>query len=156
MNQLNAMKVFRRVVDLNGFSTAARDLGMSNAAISKNVSDLEAHLGAQLLVRTTRRISVTEIGQAYYRRCVSILKDLEEADLTAGSSAAEPRGRLRVNAPMSFGLLHVVPLISNFLSQYEEIGVDTDEAAGLTYQQVEALVPRGGGGGGPWFQRSDR
>ena len=124
MNQLNAIKIFRRVIELNGFSAAAGELGMSNAAISKNVSDLEAHLGAQLLVRTTRRMSLTEVGEAYYRRCVSILQDLEEADLTAGSNSAEPRGRLRINAPMSFGLLQVAPLISRFLFQYEQIEVD--------------------------------
>ncbi|RBP51070.1 LysR family transcriptional regulator [Arenicella xantha] len=124
MNQLNAMRVFRRVVELNGFSAAARELGISNAAISKNVSDLEAHLGAQLLVRTTRRLSVTEVGDAYYRRCVAILQDLEEADLTAASNSCEPRGRLRVNAPMSFGLLHVAPLVSEFLFQYQDIEVE--------------------------------
>lgn len=124
MNQLTAIKIYRRVVELNGFSAAARKLGISTAAVSKHISDLETHLGAQLLVRTTRRISVTEVGDAYYRSCVGILQDLEEADTTASSNSAEPRGRLKVNAPMSFGLLHVAPLIAKFLSQHEEIEVD--------------------------------
>ncbi len=124
MNQLTAMKVFKRVVELNGFSAAARELKLSNAAVSKNVSDLEAHLDTQLLVRTTRRMSVTEAGDAYYRKCVRILQDLEDADINAGLHTSKPRGRLRVNAPMSFGLLHLAPLVSEFLRAYEEIEVE--------------------------------
>ncbi len=124
MNQLTAIHVFKRVVELNGFSTAARDLGLSNAAVSKNINELEAHLGTQLLVRTTRRISVTEAGEAYYRRCIRILDDLAEADQEAGSAALAPRGRLRINAPMSFGILHLAPAITDFLDRYEEVKVD--------------------------------
>jgi len=148
MNQLTAIRVFRRVVELNGFSAAARELGMSNAAISKNVSDLEAHLGAQLLVRTTRRISVTEVGDAYYRRCVNILQDLQEADLTASSNSAEPRGQLRVNAPMSFGLLHLAPLVSDFLSHHEGIEVDlvlNDRVVDLIDGDFDVALRIGGG-----------
>lgn len=118
------MKVFRRVVDANGFSAAARELGISNAAVSKHISDLEAYLGAQLLVRTTRRMSVTEVGQDYYQRCLSILQNIEDADLAAGSASMAPRGKLRVNAPMSFGLLHVAPLVSEFLLKYQGIEID--------------------------------
>ncbi len=124
MNQLNAIKVFKRVVELNSFSAAARALRMSNAAVSKSVSDLENHLGTQLLVRTTRRISVTEAGENYFQRCTSILQDLEEADLSASSNSREPRGRLKINAPMSFGLLRIAPLISDFLSLHQEIEID--------------------------------
>jgi len=118
------MNAFKRVVELQGFSAAARDLGLSNAAISKNISELEAHIGAQLLVRTTRRLTVTEVGNEYYKNCVDILREIEEAELTAGSNSAKPRGLLRINVPMSFGLLHLAPLISKFLTQNPEIQVD--------------------------------
>ena len=124
MNQLTAMLVFKRVVELNGFSAAARDLGLSNAAVSKNVNELETHLAAQLLVRTTRRVSVTEVGEAYYRRCIGILDDLDEANRIASAHAATPCGQLRVNAPMSFGILHLAPAISEFMERYDEINVD--------------------------------
>ncbi|MDJ0894998.1 MAG: LysR family transcriptional regulator [Alphaproteobacteria bacterium] len=124
MNQLTAMQAFKRVVELNSFTAAARDLGLSNAAVSKNISELEAHLGVQLVTRTTRRISVTEVGEAYYARCVRILDDLAEADQRAGSASSTPRGRLRINAPMSFGILHLAPAISDFLDRHAKIEVD--------------------------------
>ncbi|MGI9384954.1 MAG: LysR family transcriptional regulator [Methyloligellaceae bacterium] len=124
MDQLTAMRVFRRVVELQGFSAAARDLGLSNAAVSKNVSELEAHLGTRLLNRTTRRMSLTEPGQGYYQRCVRILEDIEDADLAMSQLQAAPRGTLRVSAPMSFGLLHLAPAIPAYLQRYSEVSVD--------------------------------
>ncbi len=124
MDRFTALRVFKRVVELNGFTAAARDLGLSNAAVSKNVNELEAHLGARLLTRTTRRMSLTEAGEAYYHRCVRILEDLEEADTVVTSMAAAPRGVLRVTAPMSLGLVRLSGVIPRFLARYPEVKID--------------------------------
>src|SRR5690606_8618404 len=115
------MKVFRRVVELEGPSAAARDLGLSNAAVSKNVSELEAELGVRLLTRTTRRSSVTEAGEAYYRRCVRVLEELDEARDEVAELANTPRGTLRITAPVSFGLTHLSPVIPAFLERYPSL-----------------------------------
>lgn len=124
MDQFTAMKVFRRVVELEGFSAAARDLKLSNAAVSKNVSELEADLGVRLLTRTTRRLSVTEAGEAYYKRCVRVLEELEEARDEASELAHTPRGTLRISAPVSFGLMHLAQAIPKFLELYPGLQVD--------------------------------
>lgn len=124
MDKLLAMRTFRRVVELGGFSAAARDLDLSNAGVSKHVKDLERALGTALLVRTTRKVAATEAGRAYYDRCVRILDEVEEAELALTALNAAPRGRLRVNAPMSFGLLHVAPLIAAFHERCPEVRLD--------------------------------
>ncbi|PWR21177.1 LysR family transcriptional regulator [Zavarzinia aquatilis] len=124
MDRLAAMAVFRRVVELGSFAGAARDLNLSNAATSKHVAALEAHLGAQLLHRTTRRLALTETGQAVYERCVRVLDDVGDLEAAVGQMEAQPRGRLRVNAPMSFGLSDLGPVLPRFLDRYPEITVD--------------------------------
>lgn len=124
MDKLLAMRTFRRVVELGGFSAAARDLDLSNAGVSKHVKDLEQALGTALLTRTTRKVAATEAGRGYYERCVRILDEVEEAELALTVLNAAPRGRLRVNAPMSFGLLHVAPLIAPFHDRCPEVRLD--------------------------------
>lgn len=124
MDRLAAMAVFRRVVELGSFAGAARDLNLSNAATSKHVAALEAHLGAQLLHRTTRRLALTETGQAVYERCVRVLDDVTDLEAAVGQMEAQPRGRLRINAPMSFGLSDLGPLLPRFLERYPDITVD--------------------------------
>ena len=127
MDKLTSIKAFTRVVQDGGFAAAARELRLSRSAVSKYVIDLERDLGVQLLVRTTRSTSPTENGQAYYERCVAILADLEEADLAVTRLQAEPRGMLRVNAPMSFGTLHLGPAIADFKEAFvlwRGIGID--------------------------------
>lgn len=124
MDRFTALRVFKHVVELNGFTAAARDLGLSNAAVSKNVNALEDHLGARLLTRTTRRMSLTEAGEAYYQRCARILEDLEEADAVVTSMSAAPRGLLRVTAPMSLGLIRLSGAIPTFLARYPEVKID--------------------------------
>lgn len=124
MDQFTAMKVFTRVVELEGFSAAARNLGLSNAAVSKNVSELEADLGVRLLTRTTRRLSVTEAGEAYYKRCVRVLEELNEARDEVSELAHTPRGKLRLSAPVSFGLMHLAQAIPKFLELYPGLTVD--------------------------------
>src|ERR1700752_4151679 len=124
MDRLDTLRSFRRVVELGGFSAAARDLGLSNAAISKHVAQLESRLGARLLQRTTRRLSVTEPGQAYYERTARLLDDLAEADDAVSLMQAAPRGTLRVNAPMSFGIQYLAPVLPDFLARCPEVSID--------------------------------
>jgi DNA-binding transcriptional LysR family regulator len=147
VDQLTAMRVFRRVVELQSFSAAARDLSLSNAAVSKNMSELESLLGVQLINRTTRRMSVTESGRAYYSRCVQILDDIAEANVAVGQLGAKPRGTLRVNAPMSFGLRYLAPAVPEFLVRYRDVAVDlvmNDRYVDLIEEGFDVAV-RGGG-----------
>src|SRR5215475_11576813 len=123
MDKLISIKAFTKVVQHGGFAAAARELNLSRSAVSKYVIELEQALGVQLLVRTTRSASPTENGQAYYERCIRILSDLEEADLAVTQLQAEPRGLLRVNAPMSFGTLHLGRAIADFMGKYPELQI---------------------------------
>jgi DNA-binding transcriptional LysR family regulator len=123
MDKLASLRAFVKVVELGSFSEAGRQLRLSRSAVSKYVIDLEQALGVQLLVRTTRSVAATENGQAYYERCLAILADLEEADLAVTRLQAEPRGILRVNAPMSFGTLHLGRAIADLMEQYPELRV---------------------------------
>src|SRR5919198_78170 len=123
MDKLASIRAFAKVVELSSFSQAARELGLSRSAVSKHVLELEEHLGVQLLNRTTRKTAPTENGQAYYERAVAILADLDEADLAVTQAQAEPRGLLRVNAPMSFGTLHLGRAIADFMQRYPELQI---------------------------------
>ncbi len=143
MDKLSAMTVFRRVVELEAFAAAARDLRISSASVSKQVSRLEEGLGVRLLNRTTRRLSLTEAGQAYYERCARILDDVAEAESEVSSAAASPRGRLRVSAPMSFGIRHIGPILPAFLSRYPDITVDlalSDRTVDLLEEGVDVAL----------------
>lgn len=123
MDRLTAMEIFTNVVEFEGFSAAASRLGISRASVSKQVIQLEESLGARLLNRTTRRVSVTEVGEAYYERCKRVLAEVEEADQLVEQLHSEPRGTLKVSAPMSFGVAHVGPAVSEFLSEYRELAI---------------------------------
>jgi DNA-binding transcriptional LysR family regulator len=123
MDKLASIRAFTKVVEHGSFSEAGRELRLSRSAVSKYVIDLEQDLGVQLLTRTTRKASATESGLAYYERCLSILADLDEADLIASRLQAEPRGVLRVNAPMSFGTLHLGRAVADFVEKYAELKV---------------------------------
>ena len=135
MDKLTSIKAFTRVVQDGGFAAEARALRLSRSAVSKYVIDLERDLGVQLLVRTTRSTSPTENGQAYYERCVAILADLEEADRAVTRLQAEPRGMLRVNAPMSFGTLHLGPAIADFMKKYPALHIQLI----LSDQQIDPV-----------------
>ena len=124
MENLSAMIVFARVVEAKSFSTAARQLGMSKSTVSKHVSRLEDRLGARLLNRTTRRLSPTEVGLAFYERCARIATEVEEAEAAAMRLQSSPRGTLKVNAPMSFAVLHIAPAIPEFVARHPELSVD--------------------------------
>ncbi len=124
MDRLTAMVVFAQVVEAASFSGAARRLGISKSSVSKHVAQLEDRLGAQLLHRTTRRLSLTEAGRAFYERCAQIVREVEEAELEVGRSHAAPQGLLKVNAPMSFGQLRLAPVLAEFLARHPRVRVE--------------------------------
>ena len=123
-DRLSAMEAFARVAEARSFSEAARRLGASKSLVSRQVAALEAELGARLLHRTTRRLTLTEAGQGYYEHVARILTEIADANLSVTRLQAQPRGRLRVNAPMSFGFLHLAPAIPDFLAACPEIEID--------------------------------
>jgi DNA-binding transcriptional LysR family regulator len=122
-NRAAEMDVFVRVIDLGGFTPAARDLGLTPSAVSKLVSRLEARLNARLLNRSTRALQLTPEGRAFYDRAVGILADMEEAEREAAAGAC-PLGHLSVNSNVPFGMRYVLPLIPDFLAKYPEVTVD--------------------------------
>ena len=117
------MTAFVNVVETGGFAAAARQLGMTRSAVNKSVIQLENELGVQLLQRTTRRVSPTDSGLAFYDRCVNILAAVEEAEIAVSQIHQEPKGTLRINAPMTFGILHLSGAIAQFMQQYPDVQV---------------------------------
>ena len=135
MEPYAGIAVFTRVAETGSFSAAARDLGLSKSAVSKRVAALEDRLGARLINRTTRRLSLTEVGVAFYERAVRILAELEEAEQAISRLQGEPRGTLRINMPMSFGIGHVAPALADFMARYPDLRV----AMELTDRQVDLI-----------------
>ena len=123
MDRLTSLTAFVRVVDAGGFSAAGRKLNMSTTMVSNHVQALEERLGARLLNRTTRKVSLTEVGKAYYERCTQILADIEQADDIAGALQSTPRGTLRI-----YTNTHIVqflaPVVAEFLASYPDVKVD--------------------------------
>jgi len=123
MDKLSSLRAFVKVVETSSFSEAGRRLRLSRSAVSKYVAELEEDLGVQLLSRTTRRVTPTENGQAYFERALAILADLDAADHAVSQLQATPRGLLRVNAPMSFGTMQLGPVLAAFMKQYPELQI---------------------------------
>lgn len=123
MDRLEAMSILLLTIDKGSFTAAARTLGMPLPTVSRKVSELEAHLGVQLLVRSTRRLALTEAGAAYAETARRILGEVEEAERVAAGEFAAPRGELVITAPVLFGQLHVLPIVTEFLAAYPEIRV---------------------------------
>jgi DNA-binding transcriptional LysR family regulator len=123
MDRLTSLTAFVRVVDSGGFSAAGRHLNMSTTMVSNHVQSLEDRLGARLLNRTTRKVSLTEIGKAYYDRCTQILADLEQADDIAGAMQSTPRGTLRIYAATHI-IPFIAPVVGEFLAAYPDVKVD--------------------------------
>jgi DNA-binding transcriptional LysR family regulator len=124
MDHLTALKVFRQVVEQGGFAAASRQLGLSPAAVSKNIAELEAHVAVRLLNRTTRRMSLTEAGRQYYEKVARILDDLHDADMSMGPLQQEPTGTLRVSAPMSLSLTLLATAMPRFLARHPRLSLD--------------------------------
>jgi DNA-binding transcriptional LysR family regulator len=124
MDRMASMATFTKVVGAGSFSAAAREMQVSQALVTKQIQELESWLGARLLNRTTRRLSLTEVGTAFHERAARIIEAVEEAKCAAGALQTVPRGRLRINAPVSFGLLHLAPAVSDFLSRFPDVSVE--------------------------------
>ncbi|WP_370269863.1 LysR family transcriptional regulator [Nioella sp.] len=124
MDRLTEMEAFATVVDQGGFTDAAKKMGISKSAVSKHVSSLETRLGARLLNRTTRRVSPTEIGLAYYDRARRVLNDAGEADALVTAMQSAPSGMLRVSVATDFGVNHLSPILGDFLHAYPDITVN--------------------------------
>jgi DNA-binding transcriptional LysR family regulator len=124
MDRIESMGVFAKVVAKQSFSGAARELRLSQAAVSKHVRALEDWLGAQLLNRTTRRLNVTEIGALVYERCERILDQIDEVQQSTSALQTAPRGVLHLAAPISFGITQLGPALADYLSRYPEVVVD--------------------------------
>ena len=123
-DDLEGMAIFARVVEAKSFSAAARRLGLSKSVVSKAVNRLERTLGARLLHRTTRAMSVTEAGAAFYAHCARIVEEAEQARLAVGRLHTEPRGLLRISASVAFGTLHIAPALPEFLARHPELRID--------------------------------
>ena len=121
MDTLTAMKVYCSVVENDSLAGAARTLNISPSVVSKQLSALEDRLGVRLLNRTTRRVSVTEVGTAYYDRCKRIIADVDEAEVAVSRSHSQPRGMLRITAPSTFAHRHVTPHLPKFIDRYPEV-----------------------------------
>src|SRR5881394_993144 len=122
MDRLTSLTAFVRVADCGGFSAAGRRLHMSTTMVSNHVQSLEERLGVRLLNRTTRKVSLTEVGKAYYDRCLQILDELDDADNVAQSLQSTPRGRLHLNGSISIPRL-IAPVIAEFTGLYPEVTI---------------------------------
>ena len=141
-NRIAEMEVFVRVVDLGGFTTAAREFRLTPSAVSKLMSRLEARLSTRLINRSTRRLQLTPEGQAFYARAVRILADLDEAEREAGTGAS-PRGHLRVNSNLPWGTRYVLPLVPAFLAQHPDVTLDlvlTDTVIDLMQERADIAI----------------
>lgn len=123
MELLKEMAIFVNVVDCGGFSAASRQLGITTSAVSRHVARLEAHMGGRLLQRTTRSLSLTELGAQVYAGCVRMVASAREVQALAGSYSARPTGVIRVTAPIVFGQLWLAPRLPGFLEMYPEVDV---------------------------------
>jgi DNA-binding transcriptional LysR family regulator len=143
MDRLEAMHVFVTVADLRGFAPAARKLQLSPSAVTRLIAALEDRLGARLLQRTTRSVTLTDIGARYLERARRILADVEEADGSAREERNRPSGRLVVSAPLGFGRLHVSPVMTDYLKRYPEVTAElrlSDNLVNLVEDAVDAAV----------------
>ena len=126
MDRFADMQMFVKVVESASISAAAERLNVAKSAVSRRLAELEARLGVQLLQRTTRRLNLTDSGRSFYERSLRILADLEEAELAVSQAHGALSGKLRVALPLSFGLLHLVPLINEFAAAHPEVEFELD------------------------------
>jgi DNA-binding transcriptional LysR family regulator len=143
MDRIDAMQAFVAVADLQGFAPAARRLGMSPSGLTRLIAALEERLGARLLQRTTRSVTLTDVGARYLERARRILADVEEAERAAEGERTRPGGRLVVSAPLGFGRLHVSPVVSAYLMRYPDVSADlrlSDRMVNLVEDGVDLAV----------------
>ncbi|HEX7969963.1 MAG TPA: LysR family transcriptional regulator, partial [Stellaceae bacterium] len=145
MDRITSMTAFVQVVDQGSFSGAAKRLELSPAMVTSHVQSLEKRLGIQLLNRTTRKVSVTEAGRAFYERCIQILAEVEEAEAAASELHSTPRGRLRVNTSAALARV-VAPLIAEYVAMYPEVSFDlimTDHMVDLVEEGFDLALRAG-------------
>ena len=143
MDRLQAITAFVTVVEAGSFARAAQRLDASVSAVSRHVAELEAHLDARLLNRTTRRLSLTEAGAAFHERCVQLLADLEEAEQGASQGGATPRGTLKLTCPITYGVRMLAPAIAAFVARHAQVRVDvelSDHAVDLVDEGIDLAV----------------
>jgi DNA-binding transcriptional LysR family regulator len=141
-NRAAEMEVFVRVVDLGGFTAAAREFRLTPSGVSKLVSRLESRLNSRLVHRSTRKLQLTPEGQAFYDRAVRVLADMDEAEREA-AVGAYPRGHLRVNSSLPFGMRHIMPLVPRFLAQNPEMTLDlvfSDTVVDLMQERADVAI----------------
>jgi DNA-binding transcriptional LysR family regulator len=142
INRSGEMEVFARVVELGGFSPAARALRMTPSAISKLVARLEARLGVRLMIRSTRKLQLTEEGATFHQHALRVLNDLDEAE-RAVAACQLPRGKLRVHSNVPFGMLYLLPLVPRFMARHPEVQLDitiTDQVIDLMDERAEIAI----------------
>lgn len=147
LDRITDLAAFVRVSDARSFTIAAEQLGLSRSAVGKCVVRLEDNLGVRLLHRTTRSVTLTDEGEAFYERCVRVLADLEEIELDMASRTDQPRGRLRLDVPVSFGRLHVLPVLHRFMEMWPEVVVNvtfTDRYVDLIEEGIDIAIRIGG------------
>jgi DNA-binding transcriptional LysR family regulator len=143
MDRIDAMQAFVAVADLEGFAPAARKLGLSPSAVTRLIAALEERLGARLLQRTTRQVTLTDAGSRYLERARRILADVEEAEQAIEGERTRPGGRLVISAPVGFGRLHVSPVVSAYLKRFPEVAADlrlSDRMINLVEEGVDLAV----------------
>ncbi|MEY2633458.1 MAG: hypothetical protein RIR00_2112 [Pseudomonadota bacterium] len=126
MDKLDAMRQFVRVAELGSFAAAAAQLGVARSAVTRQVAQLESHLGSKLMLRSTRRLTLTAAGTAYLEKCRVILNLVEAAETDIAAESLTPRGTIRIALPLSFGLSRLAPLLLDFAERYPEVGLDMD------------------------------
>lgn len=143
MDRFRAIQTFARVVEAGNFVRAAERLGVSTSAVSRQVSDLEAHLDARLINRTTRRLSLTEAGQSFYERSVQLLADLEEAESSMRAAAVLPKGTLKLTCGVTFGERFIAPAIAEFAARHPQLVFDldlSDRAVDLVEEGIDLAI----------------
>ena len=143
MDRFDAMQAFVAVADLKGFAPAARKLGLSPSGVTRLIAALEDRIGARLLQRTTRSVTLTDVGARYLERARRVLADVEEAEGAAEGERTRPSGRLVVSAPVGFGRLHVSPVMSAYLKRYPEVSAElrlSDRMVNLVEDGVDLAV----------------
>ena len=143
MDQLRAMRTFVRIVDSGSLTAAADALGVSAPAVVRTLAALERSVGVRLLNRTTRRSSLSDEGREYYERCRRVLSEVEEADAALSRRRVEPKGRLRLTAPVTYGRMHVAPIVGEYLAKYPNVRVELlllDRIVDLVEEGIDAGI----------------
>ena len=146
MDRLDAIKMFVRVVESRSFTVVARELGIGQPTVSKQVAALEAHLGAQLLLRSSRNVTLTDAGREFFESGVKLVADLEDAESRIGRGRMAPSGRLRVSAAPSFGALHIVPNLPEFFARFPEVSVEvlaSERSVNLIEDGIDVAIRNG-------------